>query len=194
MSPWKPACRSRFRRNIRQNIEDTGYHQAAIRELEMPRDSDRIDPVFSLSNGSRRFLRYGYGGRLNKAAPRIALPYVGRNAAHAALGGSRVRRCIRRGIALSRRGRRGTLRASLLQGPPRHRASRRTLRLRGRFVESRRRRLAQIRTHIPRLGPSALQSQGRIPISGGAICAPPSGRQPLTLRPRSPMRAAYCRC
>ena len=38
-----------------------GYHQAAIRELEMPRDSDRIDPVFSLSNGSRRFLRYGYG-------------------------------------------------------------------------------------------------------------------------------------
>ena len=38
-----------------------GYHQAAIRELEMPRDSDRVDPVFSLSNGSRRFLRYGYG-------------------------------------------------------------------------------------------------------------------------------------
>ena len=38
-----------------------GYHQAAIRELEMPRESDRVDPVFSLSNGSRRFLRYGYG-------------------------------------------------------------------------------------------------------------------------------------
>ena len=38
-----------------------GYHQAAIREIEMPRESDGIDPVFSLSNGSRRFLRYGYG-------------------------------------------------------------------------------------------------------------------------------------
>lgn len=38
-----------------------GYHQAAIRELEMPREDDRKDAIFSLSNGSRRFLRYGYG-------------------------------------------------------------------------------------------------------------------------------------
>jgi hypothetical protein len=38
-----------------------GYHQAAIRELEMPRAEDREDAIFSLSNGSRRFLRYGYG-------------------------------------------------------------------------------------------------------------------------------------
>lgn len=38
-----------------------GYHQAAIRELEMPRSDDPKDPTFSLSNGSRRFLRYGYG-------------------------------------------------------------------------------------------------------------------------------------
>jgi hypothetical protein len=38
-----------------------GYHQAAIRELEMPRQDNKEDAIFSLSNGSRRFLRYGYG-------------------------------------------------------------------------------------------------------------------------------------
>ncbi|HXK03408.1 MAG TPA: hypothetical protein VMS37_13460 [Verrucomicrobiae bacterium] len=38
-----------------------GYHQAAIRELEMPREGERVEGIFSLSNGSRRFLRYGYG-------------------------------------------------------------------------------------------------------------------------------------
>ncbi|HEY3835251.1 MAG TPA: hypothetical protein VGL72_01705 [Bryobacteraceae bacterium] len=38
-----------------------GYHQAAIRELEMPREDHKDDAIFSLSNGSRRFLRYGYG-------------------------------------------------------------------------------------------------------------------------------------
>jgi len=38
-----------------------GYHQAAIRELEMPEAGHENDPIFSLSNGSRRFLRYGYG-------------------------------------------------------------------------------------------------------------------------------------
>jgi hypothetical protein len=38
-----------------------GYHQAAIRELEMPRPDEKVEGIFSLSNGSRRFLRYGYG-------------------------------------------------------------------------------------------------------------------------------------
>jgi hypothetical protein len=38
-----------------------GYHQAAIRELEMPRNDDKDHGIFSLSGGSRRFLRYGYG-------------------------------------------------------------------------------------------------------------------------------------
>ena len=38
-----------------------GYHQAAIRELEMPQAGHENDPLFGLSNGSRRFLRYGYG-------------------------------------------------------------------------------------------------------------------------------------
>jgi hypothetical protein len=38
-----------------------GYHQAAIRELEMPRNDEKDEGIFSLSNGSRRFLRYGYG-------------------------------------------------------------------------------------------------------------------------------------
>lgn len=38
-----------------------GYHQAAIRELEMPRPDNPKDATFNLSNGSRRFLRYGYG-------------------------------------------------------------------------------------------------------------------------------------
>ncbi len=38
-----------------------GYHQADIRELEIPRPEDKDQGVFALSNGSRRFLRYGYG-------------------------------------------------------------------------------------------------------------------------------------
>ena len=38
-----------------------GYHQAAIREVEMPRKEDAKESVFKLSNGARRFLRYGYG-------------------------------------------------------------------------------------------------------------------------------------
>lgn len=40
------------------------YHQAAIRELEKPREV--TDRFFSLSNGSRRFLRYGYGDLLRE--------------------------------------------------------------------------------------------------------------------------------
>ncbi|MPZ20892.1 MAG: hypothetical protein GEV06_23755 [Luteitalea sp.] len=40
------------------------YHQAAIRELEMPRETD--DEFFALSSGSRRFLRYGYGDLLRE--------------------------------------------------------------------------------------------------------------------------------
>lgn len=38
-----------------------GYHQAAIREVEMPRPDSDESGVFKLSSGSRRFLRYGYG-------------------------------------------------------------------------------------------------------------------------------------
>jgi hypothetical protein len=37
------------------------YHQAAIREVEMPRPDSDDKGVFKLSSGSRRFLRYGYG-------------------------------------------------------------------------------------------------------------------------------------
>jgi hypothetical protein len=37
------------------------YHQAAIREVEMPRPAAAGETVFKLSNGARRFLRYGYG-------------------------------------------------------------------------------------------------------------------------------------
>jgi hypothetical protein len=39
------------------------YHQAAIRELEMPRAAEGF---FALSSGSRRFLRYGYGDLLRE--------------------------------------------------------------------------------------------------------------------------------
>lgn len=39
------------------------YHQAAIRELEMPREAKGF---FALSSGSRRFLRYGYGDLLRE--------------------------------------------------------------------------------------------------------------------------------
>jgi hypothetical protein len=37
------------------------YHQADIRELEIPRPGRMEQGTFNLSNGSRRFLRYGYG-------------------------------------------------------------------------------------------------------------------------------------
>lgn len=37
------------------------YHQAAIRDVEMPRPAEAGETVFKLSNGARRFLRYGYG-------------------------------------------------------------------------------------------------------------------------------------
>jgi len=38
-----------------------GYHQAAIRELEMPQPDKEVKGTFAVSEGSRRFLRYGYG-------------------------------------------------------------------------------------------------------------------------------------
>jgi hypothetical protein len=38
-----------------------GYHQADIREYEIPRPDRMEKGTFALSNGSRRFLRYGYG-------------------------------------------------------------------------------------------------------------------------------------
>ena len=40
------------------------YHQAGIRELEMPPEGAADHGVFALSNGSRKFLRYGYGDLL----------------------------------------------------------------------------------------------------------------------------------
>lgn len=36
------------------------YHQAAIREVEMPRENPKTDGFFGLSSGSRSFTRYGY--------------------------------------------------------------------------------------------------------------------------------------
>jgi hypothetical protein len=41
------------------------YHQAAIRELEMPRATNAAGQ-FALSNGTRSFLRYGYGDLLTR--------------------------------------------------------------------------------------------------------------------------------
>lgn len=43
-----------------------GYHQAGIRELEMPKPGKNADSTFKLSNGSRSFLRYGYGDLFSK--------------------------------------------------------------------------------------------------------------------------------
>jgi hypothetical protein len=40
------------------------YHQSAIRELEMPPRSPVTSGPYTLSNGSRKFLRYGYGDLL----------------------------------------------------------------------------------------------------------------------------------
>lgn len=43
-----------------------GYHQAGIRELEMPKPLKNADSTFKLSEGSRSFLRYGYGDLFTK--------------------------------------------------------------------------------------------------------------------------------
>ncbi len=43
-----------------------GYHQAAIRELEMPKPEKTVEGTFAVSEGSRRFLRYGYGDLFQK--------------------------------------------------------------------------------------------------------------------------------
>ncbi len=43
-----------------------GYQQASIRELEMPPRESNAGGQFSLSNGSRKFLRYGYGDLLKE--------------------------------------------------------------------------------------------------------------------------------
>jgi hypothetical protein len=40
--------------------QSLGYHQADIRELEIPRPNRMETGVFSVSNGERRFTRYGY--------------------------------------------------------------------------------------------------------------------------------------
>jgi hypothetical protein len=45
------------------------YHQAAIRELEMPRDSNKEGEFFSLSSGARSFTRYGYADFLHEDRP-----------------------------------------------------------------------------------------------------------------------------
>ena len=42
------------------------YHQAAIRELEMPPKDRKDEGFFARSSGSRRFLRYGYGDLLRE--------------------------------------------------------------------------------------------------------------------------------
>ncbi len=42
------------------------YHQAAIRALEMPPQGRADRGFFALSNGSRRFLRYGYGDLMSE--------------------------------------------------------------------------------------------------------------------------------
>lgn len=43
-----------------------GYHQAAIRELEMPPKNQKDPGFFALSEGARKFLRYGYGDLYQK--------------------------------------------------------------------------------------------------------------------------------
>lgn len=45
------------------------YHQAAIRDLEMPPQGRQDRGFFALSSGSRSFLRYGYGDLLREDRP-----------------------------------------------------------------------------------------------------------------------------
>ena len=45
------------------------YHQADIRELEIPKPEKRTSVLMNLSEGSRSFLRYGYGDLLKEDRP-----------------------------------------------------------------------------------------------------------------------------
>lgn len=45
------------------------YHQASIRDLELPPKEAREEGFMALSGGSRRFLRYGYGDLLTEDRP-----------------------------------------------------------------------------------------------------------------------------
>lgn len=42
------------------------YHQASIRELEMPPRDRKVEGFFALTSGSRKFLRYGCGDLLTE--------------------------------------------------------------------------------------------------------------------------------
>ncbi|MGC2400118.1 MAG: hypothetical protein WA510_10065 [Acidobacteriaceae bacterium] len=48
--------------------QSLGYHQADIRELEIPQPSRMETGVFNVSNGERRFTRYGYADFLAQGA------------------------------------------------------------------------------------------------------------------------------
>jgi hypothetical protein len=171
-----------------------GYHQAAIRELEMPRDSDRIDPVFSLSNGSRRFLRYGYGD-LYQQGRRYGLLYrmwagtqrmlLWGDPASAAAFGEASHFLGADGVELCEplffKGRQGTGRpggrcgyadASLNPAGGDWRKYEYTYRVWGRLL------------YNPKADPDQWRRYLRSTFGPAA----------LTLRPRSPMRAACCRC
>ena len=45
------------------------YHQADIREIEQPKPGNKTNALMNLSEGSRRFLRYGYGDLLREDRP-----------------------------------------------------------------------------------------------------------------------------
>ena len=139
--------------------QSLAYHQADIREFEIPR-ADRMEQgVFNVSNGERRFTRYGYAdlyqeGRgfdiLYRLWPGTQQHLLSGDPAWAAALGT--------GGAFLRRGRAGDLRAADLQGPRRLRPSGRAQCLCGRR-RGQRFGLAQIRRQLPAVGTAALQSR-----------------------------------
>ena len=138
--------------------QSLGYHQADIRELEIPTPGRMEQGVFAVSNGERRFTRYGYAD-LVSGRPRL------RHSLSAVAGHAEASAVRRSGLGASAMGRAanfcgadglGDLRAADLQGPRRLGPSRRPQRLSGR---RHRQGLAQVRGELPAVGPAALQSR-----------------------------------
>ncbi len=112
------------------------YHQAAIRDLEMPRPAANNQGFFSLSTGERIFTRYGYADFLKEDRPYTVMTRIWPGTHRFLLWGDPGldRRALAR-LRFLRQQRRRAVRAAILQRPPWIGPSRRPLCLRRHFPD-----------------------------------------------------------
>ncbi len=150
---------------IAEHMGLPAYHQAGIHiaKRRCRRRINKDSGFFSKSNGSRSFMRYGYGDLLAEGRKYGVLPSdVARHPANAGLGRSRFRGCLCTRSWLLRQRRHSELfGAPFLQGPQRLR------RLTGQFPRlgyadkslEPEVGLAEVRSHLPCLGPATLPTR-----------------------------------